>query len=754
MNNDEISTNPLNVDSQNEVEEKSANGIYASDFLKKGLTDYAFYTLESKLPHVMDGLLQLHRRILWSIRGDFELKQVAARMGDILAKYHPHGDASITDGISTLAKPYKFTIPLLDKEGSVGTYSNPRAAAPRYLDTKCSKFTADVFFDDMVEAALPLVLSVYQHDMEPKYLIPKIPTALILGVFGIAMGYKSDTVQFNLNSVCQLVVEYVRLRKDLDFRNKIPSLLRYLVPDTTCLSILQNSKQLMEDYKKGIFNARIYTDGMLKISPSAIIILSFPDGMDAMAQCEFLSKQLDEKDSFMNRYFQRVVSLSGKLTPVTQCHIQCDLKRGVDPFEILDEFKKVARISSSWIPQISYLDISGRRCSPSPIEILEIWYNERYRYLMAGIKYKQNRYIEEIQELDALNVVSENLDEVYALFKNAENVNVILKTICNRFNLTYFQAKYIGTYPLNQMTRLGKEDLRKKKEAKIQQLKDIQEQIFHIDDQIIADAMQIKKEYGSKAERRCLFPNYKGIIQIGEHGFSQYFGEQEVQQACAIFGAADIQVQSYPTGNIHKYILSGNRWFTDEARDLPKQLYASRVVVSKRKLKNLVIVRDKTICYVDHLVQVDPDSYSVPVGDNIWVFNQDNTYAMIRTNTLPLRKVATATGNLTLINQVFDCDDVDVIAVHCNPKEVNTVRMARLSASGGRLKALATGKLKVIGIFKISDPMMFTIPSDCLSRTAVRHIKIDNPSLLGEYEMVRVAEFTKIKGTDFYTYKR
>ena len=127
------------------------NGIYASEYLAHGSKIYAFATLESRIPHCMDGLLQLHRRILWSIKTDFELKQVAVRMGDVLSKYHPHGDSSISDGITMLAKPYKFAIPLLDKEGSAGTYSNPRPAAPRYLDVCCSKFTKDIFFDDTLQ---------------------------------------------------------------------------------------------------------------------------------------------------------------------------------------------------------------------------------------------------------------------------------------------------------------------------------------------------------------------------------------------------------------------------------------------------------------------------------------------------------------------------------------------------------------------------------------------------------------------------
>jgi len=242
---------PGNEESQNQQITEDKNQFYASDFISKGMTIYAFSTLASKLPHVMDGLLQLHRRILWSIKTDFELKQVAVRMGDVMSKYHPHGDSSISDGITLLAKPYKFQIPLLDKEGSAGTYSNPRPSAPRYLDVCCSKFTKDVFFDDMVESALKLVKSEYERDLEPLYFIPKIPTALILSVFGIAVGFKCDTVQYDLGSVCQLVVEYIKLRKTPDFHSKLPNLIRYLIPDSTCLTVLRNQKQLMQEYHKG-----------------------------------------------------------------------------------------------------------------------------------------------------------------------------------------------------------------------------------------------------------------------------------------------------------------------------------------------------------------------------------------------------------------------------------------------------------------------------------------------------------------------
>lgn len=729
------------------------NGIYASEYLAHGSKIYAFATLESRIPHCMDGLLQLHRRILWSIKTDFELKQVAVRMGDVLSKYHPHGDSSISDGITMLAKPYKFAIPLLDKEGSAGTYSNPRPAAPRYLDVCCSKFTKDIFFDDMVEPAMRLVKGVYQRDMEPLYFIPKIPTALILGMFGIAMGYKADTVQYNLSSVCQLVADYVKLRKDPNFKAKLPNLIRHLIPDTPCLTILRNQAELLEQYKRGNFQAKIKMDGTLRITPSAIIITSFPDGIDASSRCEFLSKQLNEKDSFMAQHFQRVVSLSGKHTPVTQCHIECTLKRGVDPFSILDMFKQVAGMSSSWTPQISFLDISGRRCSYSPFEILEVWYNERYRYLMAGIKYKQNKYIQEIQEFDAMMVVVENLDAIVDLFKNAEDPKATLKVLCSAYNLTYYQASYIARYNLSQMTKMGKEEIIRQRAAKVEQLKDLQGQIYHVDDRIINDALAVKKEYGPQADRKCLIPNYKGVLKIGETGYSQYFTDQDIQTAITLFGSSEIQIIPYPTGVIHKYVQVQNKWINDDSIDLPKQMQAKMFVVSKRKLKYLVVVRDKTICYVDKLTQTDPEAWSVPVGDEIWAFKNNCEYEVMKTTSLPLRKVATAAGNLTNIIQVFDHADDDVIAVHCNPKEINTIRMARLNPRGGRIKALASGKVKIIGLFKVNEPMLFTIPPEALNRTSVRHIKIDDPSKLKDFEMFRVLDFQKIKGTDFYTLK-
>ena len=729
------------------------NGIYASDYIDYGLKIYAFSTLESKLPHCMDGLLQLHRRILWSIKTDFELKQVAVRMGDVLSKYHPHGDSSISDGITMLAKPYKFAIPLLDREGSAGTYSNPRPAAPRYLDVCCSEFTKDIFFDDLVEPAMRLVKGVYQRDMEPLYFIPKIPTALLFGMFGIAMGFKSDTVQYNLSSICQLVADYVKLRKEIDFREKLPNLVRHLLPDTPCLTILRNADELLKEYRRGNFGAKIKMDGTIRITPSAIIITSFPDGIDASAKCEFLSKQLNEKDSFMAQYFQRVVSLSGKHTPVTQCHIECALKRGVDPFAILDQFKQVVGLSSSWTPQISFLDLNGKRCSYTPFEILETWYNERYRYLMAGIKYKQNRYIEEIQEFDAMMVVVENTDDIVNLFKTAESAKDTAKILCSKYGLTYYQASYIARYNLSQMTHMGKEEIIKARESKVEQLKAIQNQIFHVDDRIIEEALSVKKKYGPKAERKCLVPNFKGVLKIGENGYSQYFNDTDIQTALTLFGSADVQIIPYPSGVIHKYVLVQNKWMTDELWDLPKQMQAKMFIVSKRKLKYLVVVRDKTICYVDKLTQVDPEATSVPVGDEIWVFKNNMEYEIVKTTSLPLRKVATAAGNLTNITQVFDHSDDDVIAVHYNTKEMNTIRMARLNPRGGKIRALATGKVKIIGLFKANEPMLFTIPPEVLNRTSVRHIKIDDPSKLKDFEMFRVLDFQKIKGTDFYTLK-
>ena len=238
---------------------------------------YGTDTHKSKFPNNIDGLKLIHRRILWTLHKNPHTQKEASLTGQVM-KMHPHGDGSINDAISILAQPFSNMIPLVYSDSNIGMYSGEPPAAARYVDVSEAEAASDFFFKDVSDATLNFVPCESEEGVEPENFIPVIPTTLLIGSFGIAVGFKTDTPMMCIHELCQLAIEYVRLRSTCpDWQAKLlPVLSKMLLPDFPSYGLLRNKDELLTAYRSGIFDCPIMTDGILKIGTDRIIFETIP----------------------------------------------------------------------------------------------------------------------------------------------------------------------------------------------------------------------------------------------------------------------------------------------------------------------------------------------------------------------------------------------------------------------------------------------------------------------------------------------
>lgn len=684
-------------------------------------------THQSKFPNSIDGLKNIHRRILWALHQNPKTQKEASLTG-IVMKMHPHGDGSINDTISNMAQPFSNIIPLVFSDSSIGMYSGEPAAAARYVDVTESEAANDIFFKDVSEQTFTFVPCESEEGVEPENFIPVIPTTLLIGSFGIAVGYKTDTPSMCVHDVCQVAIEYVKLRATCpDWQAKLHTLVRYLVPDFPSYGLLRNRDNLITAYKLGQFDYPVTTDGVLRIGPDKIIFETIPYQKSFGPVMLDAGMQTRVKDSWINQHFQELDDHGGRKQGIVRGQYVCKVRRGENPFDLLDEMKKRCQFTTSWKPSRLYVNDKGEKEANTPFDLLDKWYMARYRSVLGELKQRLNRLIAKHRELTALVVIADHADEVYKIFKNAENKEATVPILCKRFKLTNFQAKFIANLTLAQMTARGRNDLLTDIEKNRQAIHDLQITFTKVPDVIINSVQKIDDKYSSKYPRKTAIPQYKGYACYKDTGFMQFESIEELDHfihdpTCHF----DPELLDFHLYQGDGRLVAMGCGMQDSTIDLPKQMKASGIFkVKTRGSKYTAASSPKGTVVINELVgSVNGYNACVPVGDN-FIGITKNGY-LLSIDAKSRAKKSTATDS-TLRDVTFASQHElqDVVIVHVNDKEPNIVRIDRRD-SPGKLSKIVVGNWKVIGVYRVDKPFMFSVPSETRSRCPIKHLYVDD----------------------------
>lgn len=714
------------------------NECSVSDAISKYIALYGQSTLQTKIAHVIDGLKCVARRIIWTIGTNEKPRRVSAITGSVLEKYHPSGDMSISEAIARLAQPYNNIMPLIDSETNVGMYGGGRASAPRYLDVFAAKFTQDVYFNGIDSGVYPYIPTEYGEGHEPAYLIPKIPMALLTGDFGMAIGHKTELAMMEFNSVCELVKKYINLREQYGI-DGIPNSVLFketaelLVPDFPVYGLLRNRNELVKEYTRGNFETTVISDGVLEIYPTNITITSLPWGIAPgkvdKEMGEYMVSKLNSttpkailpKVEFMHKYFTEVGEHS---SGDVEASLEFTIRRGVSPFAALSKLKDMTHFNGRFNPKTLLLNTGGICRYMNPLEVLEIWYNERVKSILNELKLVQNRYLRKVRELEAQIVIVDHTNEVTSIFQNSEDDIEACLILAKKFGLTEAQARYIKSISMSDLTRRGKGALAEEKEKIGQRLIDMRSRFSAIDKSIYEDVDELQKKYAKKSPRKCKFPDFVGAVKINDEGFIQVRSMNEMDEYMSRFDSRNVDIYLYPSGPKHKLVLKNDVVLDESELDHPREFIADQLVVTRFKPKYTLTNSDGCVGRLQG-IKGSSDIDTTYVGDNILVIDGDGSVSQLPATDITLRKSIVAKGARRDVLYLSDQVAEEVIVAYCNTREKNIVRISRVTVGPGKILKIALGKTQVIGVFRVDSNFAMSIPVTYLNRCNVRHLYLN-----------------------------
>ena len=465
--------------------------------VKSSFLDYAMSVIVDRaLPDIRDGLKPVHRRILYGMHtmGMFRskpYKKSARVVGEVLGKYHPHGDVAVYDSIVRMVQPFSLRYPLIDGQGNFGSVDGDSAAAMRYTEVRLSKIAEEIL-TDIDKDTVDFKPNFDNTLKEPEVLPAKLPNLLINGSSGIAVGMATNIPPHNIREVIDATVEVIG-NPDIE----IEDLMQIIKgPDFPTRGIIYGKEGIVDAYKTG--RGRVVIRAKVSIETDKknnIIIEELPYQVNKarlienivelvkLKKIEGISDIRDESDKRGIRVFIKLKADANPNMVLNQLYAHTSLQTtfGVIMLALVDGVPKI-------------LDLK---------EIINEYLKYRENVVIRRTKYELSQAEKRAHILEGFVKALDNIDEVIQIIKKSENVETAKKRLIERFEFTEVQSDAILKMQLQRLTNLEREKIRKElAELKglISKLKAIlasRDKIFQI---IKEELLEIKEKYGD--ERR------------------------------------------------------------------------------------------------------------------------------------------------------------------------------------------------------------------------------------------------------------
>ena len=468
--------------------------INIEDEMKSAYIDYSMSVIVSRaLPDVRDGLKPVHRRVLFGmhelgIRSSTSFKKSARIVGEVLGKYHPHGDTSVYDAMVRMAQEWSLRYLLVDGQGNFGSVDGDSPAAMRYTEARMRKMSEDLLADidkDTVDHQFNFDDTL----KEPKVLPTRVPTLLINGASGIAVGMATNMPPHNITEVIDGTIQYIN-DNDISIDELIQTI---KAPDFPTGGTIYGYDGVKEAFHTG--RGRIVMRAKAIIEEvkgrECIIVTEIPYQVNKAEmirktaelindkKIEGISNIRDESD----RNGMRVVYI---------------LKRDAVPNIVLNKLYKYTALQSSFSVNNIAL-VKGRPQLLNLKEMIHYFVEHRHEVVVRRTKYELRKAEERAHVLEGLIIASDNIDKVIALIRSSSNADEAKAKLIENFKLSEIQAKAIVEMRLRQLTGLEQDKLRSEYDELMKTIEDLKDILDKKDRrmQIITDELLvIKDKYG------------------------------------------------------------------------------------------------------------------------------------------------------------------------------------------------------------------------------------------------------------------
>jgi DNA gyrase subunit A len=484
--------------------------INIEDEMKSAYIDYSMSVIVSRaLPDVRDGLKPVHRRVLY---GMYDLgvfsnrahKKSARIVGEVLGKYHPHGDTSVYDAMVRMAQEWSLRYLLIDGQGNFGSVDGDSPAAMRYTEARMKKMSEDIMADidkETVDFQLNFDDTLY----EPKVMPTRVPNLLINGASGIAVGMATNMPPHNLTEVVDGTLAYIDNNEI-----EIDELMQHIkAPDFPTGGVIYGYEGVREAFKTGrgriVIRAKVNFEEVN--GKEAIIVSEIPYQVN---KAEMIKKTAD----LINEKKIEGISNIRDESDRSGMRIVYELKRDAVPNVVLNTLYKFTQLQSSFSVNNIAL-VNGRPQMLNLKDLIHYFVEHRHDVVVRRTQFELRKAEERAHILEGLIIASDNIDEVIALIRASKDGDEARAKLIERFNLSDIQARAIVEMRLRQLTGLEQDKLRAEYEEimkLIQHLKDLLAS-KELRMQLIKDELiEIKDKYGDA--RRSTIEYSGGDVSI------------------------------------------------------------------------------------------------------------------------------------------------------------------------------------------------------------------------------------------------
>ena len=484
--------------------------INIEEAMKSAYIDYSMSVIVSRaLPDVRDGLKPVHRRVLFGmselgLRSNSKYKKSAFIVGEVLGKYHPHGDSSVYNTMVRMAQDWSLRYMLVDGQGNFGSIDGDSPAAMRYTEARLKKISEDMV-EDLDKDTVDFQLNYDDSIKEPTVLPTKIPSLLVNGASGIAVGMATNMPPHNLSEVIDGTVAYIK-NNDIE----IEELIKHIkAPDFPTGGIIYGYEGVKSAFETG--RGKVVMRGKAEFEEvngrECIIVTEIPYQVNKAEMIQRTAQLVNDK----------------KIEGISNIRDESDrkgmrivyiLKRDAIPNIVLNKLFKYTSLQSSFSVNNIAL-VKGRPMLLNLKEVIKYFVEHRHDVVVRRTKFNLKKAEDRAHILEGLIIASDNIDKVIELIKSSANADEARKNLIEKFSLTEIQAKAIVEMRLRQLTGLEQGKLRDEYDSLIELIKDLKDILDDKDRRmsIITDELlEIKDKHGD--ERRSVIEFAGGELSI------------------------------------------------------------------------------------------------------------------------------------------------------------------------------------------------------------------------------------------------
>ncbi len=478
--------------------------INVEEQMRQAYIDYSMSVIVSRaLPDVRDGFKPVHRRVLYGMNelgntSDKPYKKSARIVGEVMGKYHPHGDSSIYMTLVRMAQTWSLRYPLVDPQGNFGSVDGDGPAAMRYTEARLQKI-AEEMLKDIEKDTVDFTPNFDETTKEPVVLPTRLPNLLVNGSSGIAVGMATNMAPHNLSEVVDATVAYIN-----NPEIEISELMQYIkAPDFPTGGYIYGYAGVKEAFETGrgriVIRAKYDIENNEK-GNDKIIISEIP----YMVNKSELIKNI--ADLAIEKKVEGIANVNDE-SDRQGMRIVVDVKRDANPQVVINKLFKYTALQSSFSVNNIAL-VKGRPMTLNLKDLIHHFVDHRHEVVTRRTRFELRKAEERAELLEGCMIILDNLDEAIRIIRDSKTPDEAKTRLMERFNLSERQAAYIVEMRLRQLTGMEQDKLRLEYEEllkRIEDLKDILARVERRMEIIQNELLELKDKYGDKRRTEIIY---------------------------------------------------------------------------------------------------------------------------------------------------------------------------------------------------------------------------------------------------------